>query len=319
MRDPQATFASNGNPITKGTCAVCGTKQNKFGATPAHAGLTRPEPAARSKAPASSKKPAAKSSTRKASTRTAATTKKAASGKSAGKKKAASKSTTSTRTRRVTGKLVIVESPAKARSVGNFLGSGYTVRASKGHVRDLLVSRLSVDVNNDFEPTYAVLRDRRDVVKELRAAAEGATEIFLATDPDREGEAIAWHLIAAAEIGDKPVKRVVFHEITAPAVEEAFAHPREMDMDLINAQQARRILDRLVGYPVSQVLWRKVRRGLSAGRVQSIAVKLIVDREREIQAFTPREYWTLDARLAKQVGSADERRPFLTHLHKIDK
>ena len=319
MRDPQATFASNGNPITKGTCAVCGTKQTKFGATTAHEGLTRPEPAAKpAKAAASSKKTPAKPGTRKTSPRAASTTKKAAGKKTSGKKSAA-KSASSTRTRRVTGKLVIVESPAKARSVGNFLGSGYTVRASKGHVRDLLVSRLSVDVNNDFEPTYAVLRDRRDVVKELKAAAEGATEIFLATDPDREGEAIAWHLIAAAEIGDKPVKRVVFHEITAPAVEEAFAHPREMDMDLINAQQARRILDRLVGYPVSQVLWRKVRRGLSAGRVQSIAVKLIVDREREIQAFTPREYWTLDARLAKQVGSADERRPFLTHLHKIDK
>lgn len=320
MINPQATFASNGNPITKGTCAVCGTKLNKFGATPAHAGLTRPEPVvAPRKAASGSKKTAAKAATRKTATGSAATSKKAAATrKKTSARSGAKKSAASSGPRRNVGKLVIVESPAKARSVGNFLGSGYTVRASKGHVRDLLVSRLSVDVNNDFEPTYAVLRDRRDVVNELRSFAEGATEVFLATDPDREGEAIAWHLLAAAEIGDKPVKRVVFHEITASAVQDAFAHPREMDMDLINAQQARRILDRLVGYPVSQLLWRKVRRGLSAGRVQSIAVKLIVDREREIQAFVPREYWSLDARMSKQPGSADERRLFLTHLHKID-
>lgn len=325
MIQPEAVFASNGNPMTRGVCAVCGTKMNKFGRSAAHEGLTPPAPAA--KAPAKKKA----SSTAKTTTtkkKTASSKSKAAEGgettprKAAGKKAAASKkkvgkSTAAPRPRK-TGKLVIVESPAKAKSVGHFLGAGYTVRASKGHVRDLLVSRLSVDVDNDFEPTYAVLRDRKDVVKELKADAAGATEIYLATDPDREGEAIAWHLLAAANVGDKPVKRVVFHEITKSAVDDAFAHPREMDMDLINAQQARRILDRLVGYPVSQLLWRKVRRGLSAGRVQSIAVRIIVDREREILAFVPQEYWTLDARLNKQTGSAEDRRPFLTHLHKID-
>ena len=326
MIQPEAVFASNGNPMTRGTCAVCGTKMNKFGRTAAHEGLTPPEtvakaPAARKSSTAKSKSSAAKKKTA-ASNKTAAGDDTAAPKKAAGKKKSAAgkkKNSKSAAPRpRRTGKLVIVESPAKARSVGHFLGAGYTVRASKGHVRDLLVSRLSVDVNNDFEPTYAVLRDRKDVVKELKADAAGATEIYLATDPDREGEAIAWHLIAAADVGDKPVKRVVFHEITESAVQDAFAHPREMDMDLINAQQARRILDRLVGYPVSQLLWRKVRRGLSAGRVQSIAVKIIVDREREIEAFVPKEYWSLDARLNKQKGSEEDRRAFLTHLHMID-
>ncbi len=324
MTQPEPAFASNGNPITRGVCAVCGTKLTRFGATPAHAGLTPPEPAA--KAPAARKSSAAstKPAARKTSTgkkTTGAATAKAVGKKTTGRKrpaKSTAKASGAGRSRRPTGKLVIVESPAKARSVGHFLGDGYTVRASKGHVRDLLVSRLSVDVNHDFEPTYAVLRDRRDVVKELKSAAETASEVYLATDPDREGEAIAWHLLAAADIGDKPVKRVVFHEITAPAVQEAFANPREMDIDLINAQQARRILDRLVGYPVSQLLWRKVRRGLSAGRVQSIAVRLIVDREREIQAFVAKEYWTLDARVSKQTGSGEDRRPFLTHLLKID-
>jgi DNA topoisomerase-1 len=315
MIQTEATFASNGNAMTRGVCAECGTKMNRFGRTAAHEGLTPPEPLVKAKKPAAK---AAKGGTagKKAASTKAAPRKTTTKGKSAGAKKNG-KSAGTPRPRR-TGKLVIVESPAKARSVGHFLGAGYTVRASKGHVRDLLVSRLSVDVENDFEPTYAILRDRKDVVKELKADAAGATEIYLATDPDREGEAIAWHLLAAADVGDKPVKRVVFHEITESAVAEAFAHPREMDMDLINAQQARRILDRLVGYPVSQLLWRKVRRGLSAGRVQSIAVKLIVDREREIEAFVPREYWSLDARLNKQKGSAEDRRPFLTHLHKID-
>ncbi|HYO89187.1 MAG TPA: type I DNA topoisomerase [Candidatus Limnocylindrales bacterium] len=327
MIQPQAAFASNGKPMTRGTCAVCGTNMTKFGATPAHVGLTPPEPAVKAPAPkkaastkktAATKKKAAVSKTRTAEGGAPAPNKPASKQRTTASKKSSNRRADSTRPRRSTGKLVIVESPAKAKSVGHFLGAGYTVRASKGHVRDLLVSRLSVDVNNDFEPTYAILRDRKDVVKELRADAAGATEIYLATDPDREGEAIAWHLIAAADVGDKPVKRVVFHEITESAVQDAFAHPREIDMDLINAQQARRILDRLVGYPVSQLLWRKVRRGLSAGRVQSIAVKIIVDREREIRAFTPKEYWSLDARLAKQQGSAEDRRAFLTHLHKID-
>ena len=155
------------------------------------------------------------------------------------------------------GKLVIVESPAKARSIGGYLGDGYTVMSSLGHVRDLLKSRLSVDVEHDFEPEYRVPNDKRAIVKELKAAAEGADEIFLATDPDREGEAIAWHLVAAADMPQSNVKRVVFHEITDGAVADAFAQPRQINMDLVNAQQARRILDRLVGYQVSNCSGRK--------------------------------------------------------------
>ncbi len=195
------------------------------------------------------------------------------------------------------GKLVIVESPAKARTVGRFLGKGYTVRASIGHVRDLLRSQLSVDVEHNFEPKYRVPNEKRAVVKEIKALAKKAEEVYLATDPDREGEAIAWHLMEAAEIDPKMTKRVVFHEITEPAIEEAFSHPRELNMDLVDAQQARRILDRLVGYGISPLLWEKVRGRLSAGRVQSVALRLIVEREREIDAFVPVEYWTIQAEL----------------------
>ncbi len=197
------------------------------------------------------------------------------------------------------GKLVIVESPAKAKTVGRFLGKGYTVKASVGHIRDLLRSTLSVDVEKDFEPKYRVPNEKREVVKALKGEAAHAEEIFLATDPDREGEAIAWHLLEAAEIEPARAKRVVFHEITKSAIEEAFAHPREIAMDLVNAQQARRILDRLVGYSLSPLLWAKVRGRLSAGRVQSVAVRLIVDREREIDAFVPKEYWSIEADLSK--------------------
>ncbi|MBL8101445.1 MAG: type I DNA topoisomerase [Anaerolineales bacterium] len=193
------------------------------------------------------------------------------------------------------GKLVIVESPAKAKTVGRFLGKGYTVRASVGHVRDLLKSQLSVDVDNNFEPKYRVPNEKKVVVKELKQLAKKAEEIFLATDPDREGESISWHLMEAAEIDPARTKRVVFHEITAPAVAEAFSHPREINMDLVNAQQARRVLDRIVGYSISPILWEKVRGRLSAGRVQSVALRLIVDREREIDDFKPVEYWSIHA------------------------
>ncbi len=193
------------------------------------------------------------------------------------------------------GKLVIVESPAKAKTVGRFLGKEYTVRASVGHVRDLLRSQLSVDVDNNFEPKYRVPNEKRTVVKELKNLAKTASEVYLATDPDREGEAIAWHLLEAAEIDPTITQRVVFHEITEPAVADAFAHPRGINMDLVNAQQARRVLDRLVGYNLSPLLWRKVRSRLSAGRVQSVALRLIVDREREIEAFVPVEYWSIEA------------------------
>ncbi len=193
------------------------------------------------------------------------------------------------------GKLVIVESPAKAKTVGRFLGRGYTVRASVGHVRDLLRSELSVDVDHDFKPKYRVPNEKRVVVKELKELARHAEEVYLATDPDREGEAIAWHLMEAAAIQPRTAQRVVFHEITEPAIHEAFSHPREINMDLVDAQQARRILDRLVGYGISPILWEKVRSRLSAGRVQSVALRLIVEREREIEAFVPVEYWSIEA------------------------
>jgi len=215
---------------------------------------------------------------------------------------------------RRSGKLVIVESPAKARTVGRFLGKGYTVRASVGHVRDLLRSQLSVDVENNFQPKYRVPNEKRPVVKELKALAEESTEVYLATDLDREGEAIAWHLIESAQIDPDITKRVVFHEITRPAIEEAFSHPRELNMDLVNAQQGRRILDRLVGYSISPILWRKVRGRLSAGRVQSVALRLIVEREREIESFVPDEYWSIDAELTTQ----DEKSVFIAGLRRID-
>lgn len=198
------------------------------------------------------------------------------------------------------GKLVIVESPAKARTVGRFLGKGYTVKASVGHVRDLLRSQLSVDVENDFAPKYRVPNEKKAVVKEIKNLAKSAEEVYLATDPDREGEAIAWHLMEAASINPKIARRVVFHEITEPAVAEAFAHPRSINQDLVDAQQARRVLDRLVGYNLSPLLWRKVRSRLSAGRVQSVALRMIVEREREIQAFVPVEYWSIAAEFLPQ-------------------
>jgi DNA topoisomerase I len=212
------------------------------------------------------------------------------------------------------GKLVIVESPAKAKTVGRFLGKGFTVKASVGHVRDLLRSELSVDVDNEFQPKYRVPNEKRAVVKEIKELAKHAEEIYLATDPDREGEAIAWHLMEAAEIDPKLSQRVVFHEITAPAVAEAFAHPRDINMALVDAQQARRVLDRLVGYSISPILWEKVRSRLSAGRVQSVALRLVVEREREIDAFNPEEYWSIDGDFKPQGG----RQSFIAHLSKID-
>lgn len=212
------------------------------------------------------------------------------------------------------GKLVIVESPAKARTVGRFLGKGYTVRASIGHVRDLLRSQLSVDVDNDFEPKYRVPNEKKEVVKELKQLARTAEEVYLATDPDREGESISWHLMEAAEIEPERTRRVVFHEITEPAVREAFSHPRGINMDLVNAQQARRVLDRLVGYSISPILWEKVRSRLSAGRVQSVALRLIVEREREIDAFVPVEYWSIHAEFKPQ----GLRSTFTAKLAKID-
>ena len=212
------------------------------------------------------------------------------------------------------GKLVVVESPAKAKTVGRYLGKGYTVRASVGHVRDLLKSQLSVDVENNFAPKYRVPNEKKDVVKEIKKLAQKAEEVFLATDPDREGESISWHLMEAAQIDPERTKRVVFHEITEPAIKEAFSHPRQINMDLVDAQQARRVLDRLVGYSISPILWEKVRGRLSAGRVQSVALRLIVEREREIESFVPVEYWSIHAEFQPEGIKST----FMAKLAKVD-
>ena len=219
-------------------------------------------------------------------------------------------------------KLIIVESPSKAKTIQKYLGPGYKVRASMGHVRDLPKSKLGVDVEHDFEPAYEVSEDKQKIIKELQSAIRGASAIYLATDPDREGEAIAWHITEATKIPkSKPIYRVSFHEITKNAVRDAMDHPRTIDRSLVDAQQARRVLDRLVGYRLSPLLWDKVRRGLSAGRVQSVAVRLVVDREREIEAFKPQEYWTIEADLAKQVAKAQKFRAVLIERagKKLDK
>ncbi|MDQ6672528.1 MAG: type I DNA topoisomerase, partial [Chloroflexota bacterium] len=199
--------------------------------------------------------------------------------------------------------LVVVESNAKAKTIEKILGRNYIVRACMGHVRDLPTSRLGVDVAHEFRPQYVVPKDRKDVVKRLKEDARGKTAVLLATDPDREGEAIAWHLVSALGLDTaQPTSRIEFHEITKGAVLSALQNPRSIDMDRVDAQQARRVLDRLIGYPVSNFLGRKIRRGLSAGRVQSVAVRIVVDREREILAFVPVEYWSLQAELSRRQG-----------------
>jgi DNA topoisomerase I len=200
----------------------------------------------------------------------------------------------------MTSKLVIVESPAKARTLNKILGRSYSVKASLGHVRDLPKASLGVDIEKSFTPEYVIPPGKKKIVSEIKQAIGKASSIYLATDPDREGEAISWHLVQAIKLDkdDRPVHRVVFHEITKDAVQEAFQSPRSIDMNLVNAQQARRILDRLVGYKLSPLLWRKVQRGLSAGRVQSVAVRMVVDREQEIQDFVPQEYWVMEVDLA---------------------
>ncbi|TMU87799.1 type I DNA topoisomerase [Bacillus sp. BHET2] len=195
--------------------------------------------------------------------------------------------------------LVIVESPAKAKTIERYLGKKYKVRASMGHVRDLPKSQMGVNVENEFEPKYITIRGKGPVLKELKTAAKKVKRIFLAADPDREGEAIAWHLAHSLDMDTTSQCRVVFNEITKDAIKESFKHPRAINMDLVDAQQARRILDRLVGYNISPLLWKKVKKGLSAGRVQSVAVRLIIDRENEIKSFTPEEYWSIDAEFTK--------------------
>src|SRR3984893_1368636 len=199
--------------------------------------------------------------------------------------------------------LVVVESSAKAKTIEKFLGRDYIVRACMGHVRDLPTSKLGVDIEHDFTPQYVIPKERKDVVKRLKDDARGKGAVLLATDPDREGEAIAWHLVAALGLdGDQQVSRIEFHEITKGAVLAAMQNPRGIDMDRVDAQQARRIVDRLIGYPVSTFLGKKIRRGLSAGRVQSVAVRVVVDRETEILAFVPVEYWSLQAELSRREG-----------------
>lgn len=195
--------------------------------------------------------------------------------------------------------LVIVESPAKARTIERYLGKNYTVKASMGHVRDLPRSQMGVDVDENYKPKYITIRGKGDVLKELRTAAKKAKKIYLAADPDREGEAIAWHLAYALKMDETSDCRVVFNEITEDAIKESFNNPRSINYDLVDAQQARRILDRLVGYNISPLLWKKIRRGLSAGRVQSVAVKLIIDREKEINNFKPEEYWSIESAFKK--------------------
>jgi len=316
MAKAAAEWAANGTPATRGECPVCGTTIYRRGATTAHETLPKPDIVVAPKA-ATKKKAAKKSTSKQQGGKGKKTSAKAA--KTAAKAAKATKTTASSNGRR-RGKLVVVESPAKARTIGKYLGSGFTVKSSVGHVRDLLKSRLSVDVDNSFSPEYRVPNDKRDTVKALKAAAEKAEQIFLATDPDREGEAIAWHVLEAAEMDPARTQRVVFQEITRPAILAAFQKPRAIDMDRVDAQQARRILDRLVGYKLSPLLWRKVRGRLSAGRVQSVAVRLVVEREREIDQFEPEEYWSLEAELSQhEHRQARPPRPFFkARLHQLN-
>ena len=255
------------------------------------------------------KKPAKKAA-KKPAGKTAAE-KNASADKPAKKKPAKKKSTKKAKKKGAKRKgprrgkpLVIVESPAKAKTINRYLGDGYIVKASVGHVRDLPKSKLGIDVEHDFEPQYLTIRGKKDIIKELRTAADRAKVVYLAPDPDREGEAIAWHLKEALGLEDDRAKRVTFNEITKKAIQHAFENPREIATNLVNAQQARRMLDRLVGYKLSPLLWKKVFRGLSAGRVQSVALRVVVEREREILAFKPEEYWTITSFLGKQALDA---------------
>ncbi len=304
IRDGVALFMANGRPAASGVCPACGTRLFKLGATPDHEGL-EPPAAERSRVRKGAATPASSKTSTGNKKKTSLPVKRAQNATPVGRADGSN--------------LVIVESPAKARTVGRFLGKGYQVTASVGHVRDLLRSKLSVDVEHDFEPTYRVPNEKRELVKGLKKAASVARRIYLATDPDREGEAIAWHLLEAAEIDPERTQRVVFHEITKSAIAEAFSHSRDIDMHLVDAQQARRILDRLVGYQISPLLWERVKGRLSAGRVQSVALRLIVEREREIVAFQPVEYWSIDAELAQISSRRDRSRSsFLARLIRVN-
>lgn len=205
--------------------------------------------------------------------------------------------------------LVIVESPTKVKTIKKFLGKNYEIMASTGHVRDLPKSQLGFDPDHDYEPKYITIRGKGEILAALRKEAKKADRVYLATDPDREGEAISWHLIAALNLDPKKTYRITFNEITKSAVKEALKNPRQIDMDMVDAQQTRRILDRMVGYRISPLLWAKIKRGLSAGRVQSVALRIIAQRESEIADFIPQEYWSLGGQfeaegLKKQIGRA---------------
>ena len=208
--------------------------------------------------------------------------------------------------------LVIVESPAKAKTIGKYLGKDFEVKACMGHLRDLPKSKLGVDVEHDFEPEYKPIKGKEDIISDLKKSAKAADTVYLATDPDREGEAISWHLKQLLDLPDEKTKRVTFNEITKHVVQESIQEPRDIDQNLVDAQQARRILDRLVGYELSPLLWKKIRRGLSAGRVQSVATRMVDDRDREIEEFQPEEYWTLDANL---LGADLKKTPFAARYH----
>ena len=211
--------------------------------------------------------------------------------------------------------LIIVESPTKVKTIKKFLGSNYDVAASNGHVRDMPKSQLGFDVENNYEPKYITIRGKGDILAALRKSVKKSDKVYLATDPDREGEAISWHLSKALKLEEKDIHRITFNEITKTAVKESLKHPRAIDMDLVDAQQARRMLDRMVGYRISPLLWAKVKRGLSAGRVQSVTLRIIADREEEIAAFIPEEYWTLDA----DFTIPGERKPLTARFYGTEK
>lgn len=213
-------------------------------------------------------------------------------------------------------RLVIVESPTKARTIAKFLGKEFKIESSYGHIRDLPKSKMGIDIEHDFEPQYVIPPDAKKRVAELKKLAKTSLEVILATDEDREGEAISWHLVQALDLDGEKTQRIVFHEITKQAIEDALKNPRKIDLKLVDAQQARRVLDRIVGYELSPFLWSKIRRGLSAGRVQSVAVRLIVEREREIEKFKAEEYWTIEAKLKKQPDP--ETQSFVARLHFVD-
>ena len=241
--------------------------------------------------------------------------------------KAAAESAKKTKTVKKAPKLVIVESPAKAKTIAKYLGKGYKVEASNGHVRDLPKSQIGVDVENGFEPKYITIRGRGEIIDRLKREAKSASAVYLATDPDREGEAISWHLAHLLKIDETSLCRIEFNEITKDAIKRAIKSPRAIDLDLVDAQQARRLLDRLVGYQISPILWRKVHKGLSAGRVQSVATRIVCDREAEIRAFVPEEYWTLETQIAcddpkaeltvQYVGAKDEKNANLKNEEEV--